>query len=56
MRELERQLDVEQEKLASLVRTLSTDVGQHKQQEEAVSEDWLQSLKERRKVGGAKGG
>ena len=56
MRELERQLDVEQEKLAGLVRTLASDTTQSKQQEETVSEDWLQSLKERRKVGGALGG
>ena len=50
MRELEGQLDVEQEKLASLVRSLSMDVSQQHQQEETVSEEWLQSLKERRKV------
>ncbi len=52
MRELEGQLDVEQEKLASLVRSLSMDVSQQHQQEETVSEEWLQSLKGRRKVRG----
>lgn len=51
--QLEAQLEVEQEKLATLARNLSMDVSQQKQErEESVSEEWLQSLKERRKVGG----
>lgn len=51
IQQLESQLEMEQEKLATLVRNLA-DVGRQKQApEEAVSEEWLQSLKERRKVG-----
>lgn len=47
------QLEVEQEKLATLVRNLAMDGSQKQQdQEEGVSEEWIQSLKERRKVGG----
>ncbi len=48
--------DAEQEKLASLERSLSGDVQpvtpgqQQEQEEELVSEEWLHSLKERRKV------
>ena len=47
-------LETEQEKLATLVKNLSADpskegVGEQKN-EEPISEEWLQSLKERRKV------
>lgn len=49
---MESQLEVEQEKLATLVRTLAMDGSQQQKQEVGVSEEWLQSLKERRKVGG----
>ncbi len=42
---------MEQEKLGSLVRSLAMDVSQQHKQVESVSEEWLQSLKERRKVG-----
>lgn len=51
MQQLEGQLEVEQEKLATLVRNLAMDGGQQKQNEDVgVSEEWIQSLKERRKV------
>lgn len=54
MQHVEAQLEVEQEKLATLVRNLSVDVSLQQKQadiEETVSPEWLQSLKERRKVG-----
>ena len=47
-------LETEQEKLATLVKNLSADPAQRgveeQKGEEPVSEEWLQSLKERRKV------
>ena len=54
MERVKTSLETEQEKLATLVKNLSADpsqegVGQQKE-EEPVSEEWLQSLKERRKV------
>ena len=54
MQQLESQLEVEQEKLATLVRNLAMDGSQQQKQTEevGVSEEWLQSLKERRKVSG----
>lgn len=53
IQQLESQLEVEQEKLATLIRNLSMDASQRKRErepEEVISEEWLQSLKERRKV------
>lgn len=51
VRDLESHLEAEQEKLSALVKSLSLDGGQVEEQcEEVVSEEWLQSLKERRKV------
>ena len=50
---VEGQLETEQEKLATLVRNLATDGSQQQPkpgEEGPVSEEWLQSLKERRKV------
>ena len=49
---METVLETEQDKLAALVRNLATDMTHHKRETEAISEEWLQSLKERRKVGG----
>lgn len=47
-------LETEQEKLATLVKNLSADPSQQgaggQKEEQPVSEEWLQSLKERRKV------
>ena len=50
--DLEGKLEAEQEKLASLEKSLSGEVGpgSQNQGEGPVSEDWLHSLKERRKV------
>ncbi len=54
--ELESKLEAEQEKLASLDRSLSGEIQpvtpgqQQEQEEEYVFEEWLHSLKERRKV------
>ncbi len=54
--ELESKLEAEQKKLASLERSLSGEIQpvtpgqQQEQEEEHVSEEWLHSLKERRKV------
>ena len=51
--ELESKLEMEQEKLASLERSLSGEMQpvtpgqQQEQEEEHVSEEWLHSLKER---------
>lgn len=56
VQQLEAQLETEQEKLATLVKNLSMDgtggglQKQQQQEEEHVSEEWLQSLKQRRKV------
>ena len=54
MERVKTSLETEQEKLATLVKNLSADpskegVGEQKN-EEPISEEWLQSLKERRKV------
>ena len=50
--DLEGKLETEQEKLAALERNLSGEMNPSSQEseEQAVSEDWLYSLKERRKV------
>ena len=54
MERVKTSLETEQEKLATLVKNLSVDPSQtegaEKGEEPAVSEEWLQSLKERRKV------
>ena len=54
MERVKTSLENEQEKLATLVKNLSVDPSQtkgvEKGEEPAVSEEWLQSLKERRKV------
>jgi len=52
--DLEGKLEAEQEKLASLEKNLSGEAGPGSQDqgEGPVSEDWLHSLKERRKVSG----
>ena len=54
IQQVESQLEVEQEKLAALVRNLAMGPAQPKEPEAAVSEEWLQSLKERRKVQGGR--
>ena len=51
--ELEGRLEMEQEKLSALVHSLAGDMEQQPsqhQKDQPVSEDWLCSLKERRKV------
>ena len=55
MERVKTNLETEQEKLAALVKSLSGDPSQaegatKKGEEPSVSEEWLQSLKERRKV------
>ena len=54
MERVKTSLETEQDKLATLVKNLSVDPSQvegaEKGEEAVVSEEWLQSLKERRKV------
>ena len=53
MERVKTSLETEQEKLATLVKNLSADPSKEtaaEQKSEPVSEEWLQSLKERRKV------
>ena len=54
MERVKTSLETEQEKLVTLVKNLSVHPSQtegaEKGEEPAVSEEWLQSLKERRKV------
>ena len=53
MERVKTSLETEQEKLATLVKNLSADPSKEtvaEEKSEPISEEWLQSLKERRKV------